>query len=139
MTSLPPTPLSIPAICAPINQNEFIREVYNTTCLSIEDSGETHIKEIVKQSLRDQVLGDNKSVLRQCLELNGIYPEKASSVSDALTETRVTGQIKIEELSPVQDTCIRHKDPIASPSGVIPPIMKRVTLLTVLLTQRQPV
>ena len=62
-------------------------------------------------------MGDNKSVLRQCLELNGIYPEKAPSVSDALMETRVIGQIKIEELSPVQDTCIRHKDPIASPSG----------------------
>ena len=79
----------------------------NTTCLSIEESGETHIKETVKQSLRDKVLGDNKSVLRQCLELNGM----------AFTETRVIGQIKIEELSPVQDTCIIHKDHIASPGG----------------------
>ena len=47
----------------------------------------------------------------------GIYPEKVASVSDILTETKVIGKIKIEELSPVQDTCIRHKDPIASPSG----------------------
>ena len=60
---------------------------------------------------------DNKSVLRKCLELNGIYPEKAPSVSDALTGTRVIVKIKIEELSPVQDTRIRHTDPIASPSG----------------------
>ena len=117
MTSLPPTALPIPAICVPISQNESIREVSNTKYLSIEESGETQINETVKQSLRDKVLGDNKRVLRHCLELNGIYPEKAPSVSDALTETRVIGQIKIEELSLVQDTCIRHKDPIASPSG----------------------
>ena len=45
ITSLPPTPLPIPAICAPISQNESIREVSNPTCLSIEESGETLVEE----------------------------------------------------------------------------------------------
>ena len=117
MTNLPPTPWPIPAICAPIGHNESFREVSNTTCVSIEGSGEKHAKETGKHSSIEKVLVDNKSVLRKCLELNGIYPEKAPSVSDALTETKVIGKIKIEELSPIQDTCIRHKDYIASPSG----------------------
>ena len=64
MTSLPPVLMHIPAICAPIGQNEPTSVATNTTVLITEESGETPSKNSVKKALRNKILGEEKNVLR---------------------------------------------------------------------------